>query len=109
MKAFPPPDHQDSGWPWAKRPSPPVKISGVNEGGSDYTSTEVRQGNGTGETLDKSQFRKGGKPKDENDNFGYKKGNGILWYDGNGSDAGGHLDVIKLDKGLDITHLNIGP
>jgi hypothetical protein len=61
-----------------------------------------------GAILSKSQFRKGAKAKDEDDNFGYNKKSGIVWYDENGSDAGGHFDVIKLDKGLDITHLNIG-
>jgi serralysin len=55
-----------------------------------------------------SQFRKGPKAKDEDDNFGYNKKTGVVWFDPNGSDAGGQVDVIKLDKGLDITHLNFG-
>jgi hypothetical protein len=62
----------------------------------------------SGEALAKSQFRKGAEAKDENDNFGYDKKTGIFWVDLNGSDAGSHFDVIKLDKGLSISHVNIG-
>jgi len=62
----------------------------------------------SGEWLAKSQFRKGAEAKDEDDNFGYDKATGIVWFDLNGSDAGGHEEVIKLDKGLGISHLNIG-
>jgi Ca2+-binding RTX toxin-like protein len=61
-----------------------------------------------GSMLAKSQFRKGAEAKDEDDNFGYDKKTGIVWYDENGSDAGGHVDVIKLDKGLGMSHLNFG-
>jgi Ca2+-binding RTX toxin-like protein len=62
----------------------------------------------SGDMLPKSQFRKGAKAKDEDDYFGYNKNTGIVWFDGDGSGAGVQVDIIKLDDGLGISHLNIG-
>jgi Ca2+-binding RTX toxin-like protein len=59
-----------------------------------------------GETIDKSQFRKGGKPKDEDDNFGYKPGNGLVWVDLNGSDPGGFHKIAKVGEDLNISYMN---
>ncbi|MEP0324461.1 calcium-binding protein [Bauldia litoralis] len=46
----------------------------------------------------------GKRAKDEDDYFGYHKKKGIVWYDYNGSEEGGHTEVAQLDKGLDITY-----
>lgn len=62
----------------------------------------------SGEGIAKSQFRKGAEAKDADDNFGYDKKTGIAWVDLNGNEAGGHFDVIQLDKGLGLSHVNIG-
>lgn len=60
----------------------------------------------SGETLDKSQYRKGGKAKDGDDNFGYNPNNGLVWFDENGNAPGGFHKVIKLDEDLHISHMN---
>ncbi len=58
-------------------------------------------------TLLKSQFRYGSKAKDEDDNFGYDKKTGIVWFDPDGKGGAAKVDVVKLDKDLHLTHVNI--
>ncbi len=59
------------------------------------------------DTLPKSQFRYGKKAKDDDDHFGYDKKTGIVWYDPDGKGGESQMDVVKLDKGLSLTHVNI--
>lgn len=54
--------------------------------------------------LIKEAFRKGGKAKDADDRFGYNKKSGIVWYDADGNGEGAKVEVLKLSKGLDISH-----
>jgi Ca2+-binding RTX toxin-like protein len=60
----------------------------------------------SGLTLDESQFRKGGKAKDADDNFGYNPNNGNVWFDENGNAPGGFHKIIKLDEDLHISYMN---
>lgn len=61
----------------------------------------------SGDTLAKSQFRYGKAAKDDDDNFGYNTKTGIVWYDPDGKGGESQVDVVKLDKGLAFSHLNI--
>jgi hypothetical protein len=53
-------------------------------------------------TLKKDYFVLGSKAKDKNDFIGYNKKTGDLWYDDNGSKAGGQVALAKLAAGLKI-------
>ena len=58
----------------------------------------------SGATLLKSQFQKGAGPNDADDFFGYDKKTGIVWYDPNGDQDGGFVEVAKLSKDLHLTY-----
>ena len=58
------------------------------------------------ETLDASQFRYGKKAKDGDDNFGYNKKTGKVWFDPDGKGGEAQVDVVKLDKDLHLTYAN---
>jgi len=61
----------------------------------------------TVESLFKHEFRYGKKAKDDDDYFGYNKKTGIVWYDVDGVGGQAQVDVVKLDKGLAFSHLNV--
>lgn len=60
-----------------------------------------------GDTLAKAQFRYGKAAKDGDDNFGYNKKTGIVWFDPDGKGGEAQVDVVKLDKDLAFSNLNI--
>jgi len=49
-------------------------------------------------TLKKAYFTLGSKAKDSNDYVGYDKKTGDVWYDSNGSKAGGHVVFANIGK-----------
>jgi len=61
----------------------------------------------SGDTLSQSQFRYGKAAKDDDDNFGYNKKTGIVWFDPDGRGGEGQVDIVKLDKDLAFSHQNI--
>jgi len=54
--------------------------------------------------LNKAYFRLGSKALDKNDFVGYNKTTGDLWYDSNGSKAGGHVVFANIGKHKTIFH-----
>ena len=53
--------------------------------------------------LKKANFVLGDKAKDSNDYVGYDSKKGVLWYDSNGSAAGGQETIATLSKKLKLT------
>ncbi|MGO4525532.1 cadherin domain-containing protein [Microvirga sp. 2MCAF35] len=53
--------------------------------------------------LKKANFVLGSKAKDKNDYVGYDSKKGVLWYDSNGSAAGGQETIATLSKKLKMT------
>ncbi|MCG7392279.1 hypothetical protein MHY87_05115 [Microvirga sp. ACRRW] len=54
--------------------------------------------------LKKDQFVLGSKAKDKNDFVGYNKTTGDLWYDSNGSKAGGQVMFANIGKNKKIAY-----
>lgn len=54
--------------------------------------------------LNKAFFQIGERADDRNDYLIYNKKTGILYYDANGSGAGGQVEIAKLSKNLKLTY-----
>ena len=65
---------------------------------------EKRTAVGSEGELTADAFHTGSAATDDDHRVTYDPETGILWYDKNGDHDGGATRIVRLDKGLDLTH-----